>query len=950
MSRSTAVVLLWTGAGASVGLFALLTFHLWRGVVATVIVLDQAGWSDLVRRPATRPTEWLLGCVIAPLCLKALATVWIAHAPRWEAVTWVSTVYATAVFRLITARTRHRSALPPGAARWAHYRELGAFLRGERSSPQRGYLGVLAPSRRFPSWSEPRILRLPERLRCSHCLVVGGSGARKTTGYHKPNVLLDATDGVSVVIFDLKYPDPKSGFWDCVPYFATRRFDVQLFLPFDRQTLALPLLGEVRSLEDAYDIVDLLLPPPLQEHAANFYRDQERQLLVGLLLGVARDGVRRPDDPFAGPPSLRRLFRLCLGGIGEIERYIHTHPDAQVRDAVSGLFDLETRLLAGIAAGVAGRLQLFNDDRLERATSPPSDPRCVVRLEHLGTVPTLLYIGIPQEKVQGARGQLVLQLVKRTIERALLQTADRAGGALPQHVSVYLDEFAAMGPLPNVSEMMATMRSRRVAYHLSLQNRAHGELLYGATGFRSFFVNNIQTVIIFPRFLKFDDAQYFSEMLGYMTVEQRATGLTHRGLLGGSRTDWARDALRPLVPPEEYPDWPEPMGILFTIGARPVRVLLPRLDEDRAAGVRNPLRGFRPYLSPGGDVATREQLIMRLIHHHAAWMDAHYAVASGDTHRNDLAQARGLIAPFPRSSVDSTLLSEVTQPLLDRSSPPLPTPPPTQLADTAHAAQPIEMPEPQLVASLCHWVHDVVQRELPPTAVRAYYHNGRLTRLGVYRIALPEDLSLPPHLGAWMTQRWVRVSPSEIGLLPRAWHVLPKELVTTLRRAGSRHVRGRSPTEVQLLATPPRYAPPGPIHHEPLEGSTSPEPEEKGSHPSTLAVEALSHLRAWVNEHGAQLDGHPQRDPQADLRGLYRVGQAVVVPAETVKEVLASAGILPEQMPLIRPAWRDAGWIRVDPHHLTTVRRLGGKRRRVVEVLWHAWTGTRRVPEDAPDP
>ncbi len=939
ISRSHVVELQWVMLAACTAISIVLVTSAWRGITTTIRLLDHVGWSIVVRRPATQSIGWLAGCWLVPTCPSAFITVWTALAPIYLAIAWAGLAAMAALAHVWADHMGRKSDLPPGSARWANRNEMRVFIHGERTSPQRGYLGMLAPIHRRWWMSPPPVLRLPERLRCSHCLVVGGSGARKTTGYHKPNVLLDAMDGVSVVIFDLKYPDPKSGFWDCVPYFARRGHDVQLFLPFDRQTLALPLLGDVRTLEDAYDIVDLLLPPPLQDNSATFYRDQERQLLVGLLLGVVRDHLRTPSDAFVGTPSLRRLFRLCLAGIREIERYVHTHPDSQVREAIAGLFELEDRLLAGIAAGVAGRLQIFNDDRLDRATSLPPDPRLEVRLAQLGTAPTLLYVGMPQERVQGARGQLVLQLVKRAVDRALLQTADRCGGALPVHVSVYLDDLAAMGPLPNVSEMMATMRSRRVAYHLSLQNRAHGELLYGPTGFRSFFVNNIQTVIIFPRYLKFDDAAYFSEMLGFMTVEQRSMGLTRRGWLHGSRTNWSREGLRPLLPPEEYPDWPEPMGILFAIGARPARVLLPRVDEHRVAGIRNPLHRFHPYLAPGGDELSRGQQVTALIRTHLSWVDAHRATSPERTQagveRRILTDARGVSAEGDRAPT-STYSPEPTVASVN----PTPDTPGQTLSPEPDQVPSEDVMTTALVPTLRQWANDVIERPLPPGAITAYYHNGRLTRMGVLRGSLPPDLAVPESLGAWIAHRWVRVSQTEIGVLPRALRLLSHQSLTALRRAGS---RGR--TERRSQPTPPQ----SPTALSVSENRISQASEVAASVPKP-AREAMERLHTWVNARGKHFEGHPDRDAQAELLGAYDPGHAVSIRVDALQQVFAPAGISSTQMVRIRSAWRRAEWTRSDADHLTTVRRLGGTRRRVVEVCWSSWVAMSRLDDPTPPP
>ncbi|MGH2405172.1 MAG: type IV secretory system conjugative DNA transfer family protein, partial [bacterium] len=422
-----------------------------------------------------------------------------------------------------------------------------------------------------------RVLRLPERRRCSHVMLIGGTGAGKTSRYMKPNLLADARDGHSVVVIDVKFPDPREGLADVIPAFLACGRDVQLFAPWHPEvTLRFPLLDGVRTLTDAMDLRDLVVGHTERRGENPFFLNLERKLLAALILGVARDGRRLDGDPHRGPATLGRIYRLAAGSAQELQRYFVTHPDAEVRTQVVGLFGLEDeRLLPGVMAGLAGRLELFADPLLDQATTPTGDPREQVMVTQLGMHPTLLFIALSQTRLAGGRGKLLLQLLIRVLNDALMRTSEQHGGRVSVHTSVYLDEFPAMGPIPGIGETLATFRSRRVAYHLALQGRAQGEEVYGITGFRA-FLNNLQTVILFPAWLKFDDARYFSEALGNATTEQLTYGTTRRGVLPHQRTTYERPVLRPLLSPEEFADATEDGAILITTGLRPARVWLPR--------------------------------------------------------------------------------------------------------------------------------------------------------------------------------------------------------------------------------------------------------------------------------------------------------------------------------------------------------------------------------------
>jgi type IV secretion system protein VirD4 len=478
------------------------------------------------------------------------------------------------VLMALTRPRIQRTAKPPGGARWAEGKDLGAYLK---DSTRQGYLGLYRGA----------LVAAPEHLRCAHTLVIGGPGAGKSTGYFKPNLLMDALQGVSAIVFDLKYPDPKAGFVDMLAPFEVLGRTVQLFVPFEPFSLRLPLLLGAERLEGASEIAELMISRPQRENNDEFYRNLERQLLTGLLLASAQEPQ----------PSLRRVFRLLLSGQSELRRYLMGHPHPEVKASTAHLFDLEHRVLTGLVAGLAGRLQIFDHPLLDWATSPKEGEN--LELGKVFAEPTLLYIGLPQEELQG-KGQVLLQLLKRVLDRKLLEVARAHGGVLPIHTSVYLDEFANFGPLPQVAENLATLRSRRVAYHLALQNLAQGEVVYGREGFKS-FVGNLQHQVWFPRFLRSEDARTLSQMLGYTTARDTHVHESYKRGWLGLRAErrlgqGVREVARPLLAAEEMLEWPDGEAVVILSGTPPLRSLLPRVDQARVRGVRNPLHRFHKLL------------------------------------------------------------------------------------------------------------------------------------------------------------------------------------------------------------------------------------------------------------------------------------------------------------------------------------------------------------------
>lgn len=559
--RFLLAALAWASALALIGCLLWLGLEAYRGLLLAGQALSARGWARAVGA-AAEPGIFVPRCLIDAACSPVLLGAWGRLIPAWL----LYLPFAPLLVWIVVSVTERLSGRfqDPGQGRWATARDLGTYLKDAQGQPKRiGYMGLVGKG----------VLRLPENARCSHTLIVGGTGAGKTTRYLNPNLLLDARDGLSAVVFDLKYPDPRSGFLDTINYFRAWGRTVYPFTPFDPSSARLPLLEGVKCFQDAFDIAEIFRPSGVQDGAV-FYRNNERQLLAGLILGVSLDSQQ------GGQATMRRVYELLSQGAEPLKTYVNERP--QVRGVLAALMGLKTDVLAGICTGLAGDLQLFLHPCLDRATS--AGPGVRLDLRQLCREPSFLYIGVPQEEIQGGKGQVLLRLFKRLLDQAILEVAGENGGRLPVHLSVYLDEFPSFGPLPNIAENLATMRSRRVAYHIALQNRAQGEAVYGRDEFRAMVNNNFAQMVIFPRSLRLEDAQFFSESFGELTVSEESHSINREpgvlGIMGRSRKSRSvREVARRLLSAEAMRTFPDGSAVIELIGTPPVVVRMPRLDE-----------------------------------------------------------------------------------------------------------------------------------------------------------------------------------------------------------------------------------------------------------------------------------------------------------------------------------------------------------------------------------
>lgn len=363
-----------------------------------------------------------------------------------------------------------------GGRWWAFRRlagpsSLGDYLRPD--GPARGYLGVTRTG---------AALRPEESRRCQHVLVVSDQPGEAARRYTQPNLLLDAHDGVSVVLFDLhadvfpedgsieggQGPVDEADLRPLLTLFAPGH-DVQVFDPFGAATLRYPLLQSVQTPEEIEAVAAVLLADPAQTAATSESRAGQA-LLGGLLLDAQQ-------QPFA---SLRTVLALIQGGPDTLSAHL-ARAGKVARQRTHLYFSLRQEQQVVVAEQLARSLAVFADPALDAAirsqTSdtqassahpsgyhPSGRPGEELDVASALTRPVAIYLRLPVRTVQTPSGAALLRLLQYTALQDLLRAGTQAGGAPPQHVAVYLRAAsAATALLPSLPETLAALRLTRVA-------------------------------------------------------------------------------------------------------------------------------------------------------------------------------------------------------------------------------------------------------------------------------------------------------------------------------------------------------------------------------------------------------------------------------------------------------------------------------------------------------
>lgn len=536
--------------------------------------LEAAGWGRYFG--AKSPLEGTLRCFLDNTCSQFLRgpyepNYFLALYPVAGALLLLA--FAS---RLVTTQARTKA---PGTARWAERKDLEPLERGRQS----GYLGFLWEQTPDGKTKPPKYrIPVPESLRNGHMAVIAGPGAGKTSAFFQPNLFKDAEDGNNAIVFDFKFPDPE-GLGESLSYYYAKGHDVYVFTPFEPSSMVLPLLDGGETREGALDIAEMLVPKRRQEGTDEFYRNLERALLTVLIYAIS-------NDPQVEAPSPKVLLQRILEGPGRIRDYINSHPRREVREwgknFVDQLAGMARDKQVGMTMGLASRFILFDNPRLNAATTRlPGSDEAVIDLKSLlsGDKPFLLYIGIPQAEIQGGKGQTLLQLIKRLLDRAILEAAHENGGKLKRHTAIYLDEFPNFGYLPNMTEMLATMRSRRVSYLISFQDRAQGYAVYGKEEFDAMF-GTIQTVVVWPSRLDPADAKWFGEALGKTAALERTYTegghVAPFGVYERRMMEALREVERPLLSVDEMRTFPPDQVVVVTPSVPPIRAIMPFFFAD----------------------------------------------------------------------------------------------------------------------------------------------------------------------------------------------------------------------------------------------------------------------------------------------------------------------------------------------------------------------------------
>ncbi len=745
MRFGSRLALIWAAAllvlGAVVAAVAAAVFREVAGILRTVPL---EGFPSAGR---TESGQWIHACAVAAHC--RLAVVWaFGQAVGAHAATLRIAFGLLVLWAIGAVLSRPRIPFERSGAGNARYALLGELRRLTiRSGDAWLPLGYLPP----PGWLRA-LLRCRPRCRMvralvgpqvclpaddltRHLLIVGLTGAHKTTAVTFPVLLEAARHGVSVVALDLKYGE-ADGLARVAPEWQRRGRDVLVFAPLEPATLRWNPLGRVKTVGDAHQLAAHLFDEPdPSDPDLVYWMGAERHVCAVLCFALATDG---------GPATLGRLRSLCECGPGAVQTFVRAHPGAAALvDRLGAYHAMLPKDQAGILQGIASRLEAWGDEAVCRATGPAA-PWEQIDLARVRREPVLLVVGVPQAAL--GRLRWLCHLFLRDLAADLL----RPRGAEEQvRVLLVLEELPAWGALPGLADHLATYRSRQVSVLATLQSEAQGEHVYGRNGWAA-VAANLVTKLYLPSLADID-AERLSRVMGTAAGEDVARSRGW-GPMGSRAGEHRRAIPVPLERPEE----------LRGIASSPDEILVrfPRIPPARLWCPPYHLRSEYSGLVPAGHPGTAQLAV-----YHHLWA----LRTEGDQ------RAQSEAPPAPPADA---------QPI-DRGDPrPAVAREAAQDQDASAALHPV--PIASEVDNLNRLVETLLVRFTHDAggAIRGVRRGGRLVEVRIHPDAVTEACQgrAPMHAVGrrWSVLRWVRrVRPSFV-LTRRALGALDPALLQRL--------------------------------------------------------------------------------------------------------------------------------------------------------------------------
>ncbi len=368
----------------------------------------------------------------------------------------------------------------------------------------------------------------------------------KGVGIVIPN-LLDYQE--SMVVLDIKQEnfDLTSGWRKSVGH------EVFLFNPFaeDRRTHRWNPLTYVSNdaafrVSDLMSIAAMLYPDGSDDQ--KFWVSQARNAFMAFSLYLFENWDDEQQTGFPGThgtPTLGAIYRLSSGDGTDLKKYLtglsqRRFLSSNAKAAFANMLSQADETFASIMGTFKEPLNAWINPILDAATAADD-----FRLDDVRKKKMTIYIGIQPNKLSESR--LIINLFFSQLINVNTKELPQNNKELKHQCLLLMDEFTSIGKVDIIASAVSYMAGYNVRLLPIIQSMSQLDATYGKDVSRTIITNHALQIIYAPR--EQQDANDYSEMLGYTTLHKRNRSRSHGQ--SGSVTISEAEERRALMLPQE---------------------------------------------------------------------------------------------------------------------------------------------------------------------------------------------------------------------------------------------------------------------------------------------------------------------------------------------------------------------------------------------------------------
>ncbi len=404
-----------------------------------------------------------------------------------------------------------------------------------------------------------------------HTLTIGGSGQGKSYSELFPNALMGKSNYV--------FTDPSGEILSKIGRFLEEQcgYKILVFnLDEMQKSMKYNFLRYIKTDADYNLVVDALNRniKPRKECGGNVneFFDDAKDALMCALIALLKELY--PDDP--GKQTFKNIMRLLemaeqetteKGGtrskLDDIFEKLREHDPRSYAAAQYKAFKVGGPKVCNevIISASSVFSRYFNTDDLEWLTC-----RDELHLEQLGTdQPVALFIVTPAANTtynflaSMIYSQLFTILTK--MGRNYADEQHLSDPMLPRHISLWLDEFANIGKIPNFLELLSVVRKYNISVNIIIQTMSQLKGMYKDSW--ETLVGNCDSMIYLGG-QEGSTIKMLSEKLGKETIK------THSYNIGKSGGETYQNQGRNLLTPDEIEQMDRANELVFITGCKPI--------------------------------------------------------------------------------------------------------------------------------------------------------------------------------------------------------------------------------------------------------------------------------------------------------------------------------------------------------------------------------------------